>query len=48
MGYFQFGVIRNKAAINIFVYIFWQIYAQIALGYINLGVGFLGHIKTTY
>ena len=38
----------NKATKNILVYAFWQTFAQIALGYVNLGVGLLGHIKTTY
>ena len=48
VGCFQFGVVMNKAAQNILVYAFWQIYVWTALGYINLGGGLLGHIKITY
>lgn len=33
---------------NIFVYVFWQTYTQIAFGYKNLEIELLGHIKTTY
>ena len=33
---------------NILVHIFWWIYGQIALRYINLGVELLGHFKATH
>lgn len=40
LGCLQFGV-KNKASINILVYVFWGIHALISLGFIYLGVKFL-------
>ena len=45
LGYFQFLSFLNKAAINIFVQIFWWTYTLISPGYIDIysGVVLLNH-----